>query len=459
MTQNANSVAFKSQLKLAPTRRCLIRPQRGPTELVCPIDDERAVCGPCDWILWDSGARGEKSRNEIVARCSACRDNDSANRELGEYRVIRFEFSDIGFRFHLNEVVKPGLAHIGRVHAQGGSYILGKLVGMRFQGWEIELDLFPFSGCGEVAASSREGNDVAGHAMLPKCMRRGQSCVAAKVHFDFGGQPSQGPFLAQGPKEGGLGVLHFGSNLLHPLLVSGAGQDANARRIPLEGDRCEGVYHVNRMHSPIMRNISRMKGWVILWVALVVAFVGVSKFHGFGKVTQPPGILCPDEPLQTKTTAHPFWENGYKFQPLFDFEVKARVLSVQHYTNDREAQVIPTDLGLGWGRLSDTDAISHFTFTQNVRHLFWETDDEVVYVPLDEVKVSVANMHIIPGTDAIKADLRTVKEGEIVKFNGWLVKVTGDDGFRLVSSTTREDTGGGACEIVYVKEFAHSENP
>ena len=36
---------------------------------------------------------------------------------------------------------------------------------------------------------------------------------------------------------------------------------------------------------------------------------------------------------------------------------------------------------------------------------------------------------------------------------GWLAGYSNDDGFRRGTSTTRDDTGNGACETIYVDEF------
>jgi hypothetical protein len=40
-----------------------------------------------------------------------------------------------------------------------------------------------------------------------------------------------------------------------------------------------------------------------------------------------------------------------------------------------------------------------------------------------------------------------------VRLSGYLVEVLGDDGWRWVSSLTREDTGTGACEVIWVEQI------
>ena len=71
-------------------------------------------------------------------------------------------------------------------------------------------------------------------------------------------------------------------------------------------------------------------------------------------------------------------------------------------------------------------------------------------IPQAEIDRSAANMHMIPGSDAIADALADVKQGERVRIDGWLVEARAKDGWRWRSSTTRDDTGAGACELIYV---------
>ena len=62
-------------------------------------------------------------------------------------------------------------------------------------------------------------------------------------------------------------------------------------------------------------------------------------------------------------------------------------------------------------------------------------------------------MHMIPATAEVERRLLHVRSGQVVALTGYLVEVHGLDGFRWRSSLTREDTGNGACELVWVDKL------
>lgn len=65
-----------------------------------------------------------------------------------------------------------------------------------------------------------------------------------------------------------------------------------------------------------------------------------------------------------------------------------------------------------------------------------------------------ANMHMIPSSSAVARHLRAVRVGHVVRFAGYLVSARAADGWRWDSSLSREDSGPGACELVWVETVA-----
>jgi hypothetical protein len=59
---------------------------------------------------------------------------------------------------------------------------------------------------------------------------------------------------------------------------------------------------------------------------------------------------------------------------------------------------------------------------------------------------------LIPANDDVRRTLAKVEKGSVVRLAGSLVNVEHPDGWRWRSSTSRDDTGGGSCELLWVTE-------
>jgi hypothetical protein len=60
-------------------------------------------------------------------------------------------------------------------------------------------------------------------------------------------------------------------------------------------------------------------------------------------------------------------------------------------------------------------------------------------------------MHMIPATPLIERRLTALRPNDVVRLRGYLVEAEAPDGWRWRSSLSREDTGAGACEVVWVE--------
>ncbi len=168
------------------------------------------------------------------------------------------------------------------------------------------------------------------------------------------------------------------------------------------------------------------------------------------EVTYGPGVIAPSEPTQDVADASSLiTHKGYQLQPLHHFVIEARVLGAEHYRLDREAELAPVDLAMGWGRMSDEEILDQIEIKQNGRFYFWRTPQ--FPIPREEIETHSANMHMIPSNDYLESQLKKVRKGQVVRISGILVEAKAKDGWHWRSSTTRQDTGNGACELIYVK--------
>lgn len=165
----------------------------------------------------------------------------------------------------------------------------------------------------------------------------------------------------------------------------------------------------------------------------------------------PPALRESGPPLQSEVPdgMRPFAMQASTLVPLAGFSLEARVLSRKDYGHGREADWSPTDLALGWDGMARDEVLQRLDISQSGRwyHYRWQGDPPL---PPREIARSSANMHMIPSSSAVAEALSRVEQGQRVRLDGWLVEVKADDGWHWRSSTSRTDTGGGACEVVYV---------
>ncbi|MEO6104536.1 MAG: hypothetical protein ABIP44_13000 [Pseudoxanthomonas sp.] len=165
----------------------------------------------------------------------------------------------------------------------------------------------------------------------------------------------------------------------------------------------------------------------------------------------PPRVEAGAAPLQSDVpdSLRSFGLPAATLRPVAGFSIDARILSRQDYRLGRESDLSPTDLALGWKRMREDAVLSQLRISQSSRWYSYRWQDQPPLPPA-EIARSSANMHMIPANGAVADALADIGKDDNVRIDGWLVEATAPDGWRWRSSTTREDTGGGACEVVYV---------
>lgn len=193
-----------------------------------------------------------------------------------------------------------------------------------------------------------------------------------------------------------------------------------------------------------------MSRWPLFWLLI---FAGA--WYGWQNrpVHPAPGVLVAEDPQQSPLRAQPHLAKpGYTLRALAEFDLRGRVLSKSIYRFDTGAELMPVDLALGWGLMSDSAVLAKLNISQADRFYFWGSHD--LPAAPEEISRHSANMHLIPATPELEKRIKATREGQVIHLSGYLVQATRADGLQWTSSLSRDDTGPGACEVIWVEEFA-----
>jgi len=190
---------------------------------------------------------------------------------------------------------------------------------------------------------------------------------------------------------------------------------------------------------------------------LLTALAAAGLWQGFNNWQLRPvhpadGPIAPDDPRQTGVEAAQVTTLGrWRLTPRARYDITARILGREDYHFDGLSDLIPEDLALGWGPMSDNRVLQAFEITQGARFYSWRPK-RMLPIPQQAVIEHSANTHVIPADAVVARQLKRLRVGQVVHLNGYLVNGVRDDGAYITTSLTRSDTGPGACEVMLVEE-------
>jgi hypothetical protein len=169
---------------------------------------------------------------------------------------------------------------------------------------------------------------------------------------------------------------------------------------------------------------------------------------------QPDGVLAADDPQQTNLpTGDKVQVGRWTLTVRADYRITARILARERYHFDALADLVPEDLALGWGPMSDNRILRAIDISQSNRFYYWRAQQSSA-LPRESIITHSANTHVIPQNKMIARQLSRLQPGQVVTLSGELVDGVRDDGRWIKTSMVRDDTGAGACEVLLVTDVA-----
>lgn len=198
-------------------------------------------------------------------------------------------------------------------------------------------------------------------------------------------------------------------------------------------------------------------------ILIVTSFVGL--LVSFWNRNDLPGSIdyvpeIANEPEQTRTDTRPFQATvndvEYLIEPEYAYDLTGMIVSYRHHEGNSRMHLQANDhlnmadVCVVWGdnTKSDLQAIDFWNgiFTCNVF-----TRDMAAWESFDMNQLS--NNHLISDDDFIRRQARKIQVGDQIRVRGYLASYSNEGGGKRGTSTTRTDTGDGACETVFVEYF------
>lgn len=169
-------------------------------------------------------------------------------------------------------------------------------------------------------------------------------------------------------------------------------------------------------------------------------------------------------PKQTDTLKRPFQvsvkDQTYTIKPKYDYELHGMVVSYHHsdsfadiYHADWEDHLNTKDICVIWGE-NVTSAIYKKLDFKNTTWTCWVSwDDHATGKQFKGNQLS--NNHLLVHDSYISKQVRAAQPGDQIYLRGILAEYENpSNGFTRGTSTSRTDTGNGACETIYLDEFS-----
>jgi len=168
-----------------------------------------------------------------------------------------------------------------------------------------------------------------------------------------------------------------------------------------------------------------------------------------------------NEPVQKATKKRPFEANyegvDYQVEPEYEYDLYGMVVSYRHHDGDSRMHMRSNDhlnmldVCVIWGDNTTNPRLDKIQFWNGIFTCNVKTRDQVAWDAFDMYKLS--NNHLISDDEFIRDQVKDIHIGDQIRVRGYLASYGSAGGGKRGTSTTRLDTGDGACETLFVERF------
>lgn len=144
-------------------------------------------------------------------------------------------------------------------------------------------------------------------------------------------------------------------------------------------------------------------------------------------------------------------------EPEYTYDITGMVVSYRHHDNNSRMHRLANDhlnmldVCVVWGDNTTAAQLQKLDFWNGIFTCNVQTRDQAAWDSFDMDQLS--NNHLISGDPNIRDQVKEIKVGDQIRVQGYLAGYASPGVSKRGTSTTRTDTGNGACETIYVENF------
>jgi len=172
-----------------------------------------------------------------------------------------------------------------------------------------------------------------------------------------------------------------------------------------------------------------------------------------------PEVLA--EPQQAATGSKPFDATfkgvDYLVEPEFDYDLAGMVVSFRHHDGNSRMHFRANDhlnmmdVCVVWGDSATSKLLHKLKFWNGIFTCNVKTRNQAAWDAFSMYQLS--NNHLISDDEYLRDKVKDIRIGDQIRVRGYLASYSNENGGKRGTSTTRTDTGDGACETLFVEKF------
>lgn len=196
---------------------------------------------------------------------------------------------------------------------------------------------------------------------------------------------------------------------------------------------------------------------VVSFIVLLLAFWNRNAIPS--RIDVVPALL--EDPDQVRTGQAPFQVQfdsiDYRVIPEYRYVLHGLVVSYRHHDGNSRMHRLADDhlnmldVCVVWGTNADPGLLKKLDFWNGIFTCNVKTRSSAAWEAFDMTALS--NNHLISDDPFVRQQVQKLRIGDQIRVEGVLASYGTVDGPVRGTSITRDDTGNGACETIYVSRF------